>query len=70
MSIWSILCHTVKAENYQMTGAADNDKNSDKACPSGDPNFISVTFILQTMLQIPCFEVSHAYTAKKLPITL
>jgi hypothetical protein len=45
-----------KAENYQMTDAAHNDKNSDKACPSGDPRFISVTFTLQTMLQIPVLK--------------
>jgi hypothetical protein len=47
--------HTAKAENYQMTDAAYNDKNSNKPCPSGDPSFISATFVLQTILQIPCF---------------
>jgi hypothetical protein len=62
MSIWSILCHIAAAENYQTD--ADCDKNSDKTCPSGDPNFMSVAFVLQSMLQILCSEVSHAYTAE------
>jgi len=41
MPIWSILCHTANKENYQMTDAANNDKNSHKTCPSGDPKFMS-----------------------------
>jgi hypothetical protein len=63
MSIWSILCHTAKAENYQTTDAANNDKNSHKTCPSGDPKFMNVTFVLPSMLQTLCSEVYHAYTA-------
>ena len=62
MSIWSILCHTAKAENYQMTDAANN-KNSQNTCPSGDPKFMSVTFIFPSMLQTLYSEVYHAHTA-------
>jgi len=46
-----------------MTDATHNDKNSHKTCPSGDPKFMSVPFVLPTMLQTLCSEVYHAYTA-------
>jgi len=38
MSVWSIICHTANEENYQMTDAANNDKNSHKNVQVETPN--------------------------------
>lgn len=43
-----------------------NCKSEDKERCSNDPKFMSATFYLQSVLQIPCSEVSQLYYSRKL----
>ncbi|KAI4467944.1 spermatogenesis-associated 4-related [Holotrichia oblita] len=53
-------------EHKQHEADANNSKICDKERASADSSFVTVTFDLQSVLQIPCSDVSPMYYSRKL----